>query len=117
MLTLERVRELLLATWGRQACQLSEHWPDVLVQLLKNGTCTNPGNTRASFAPRVDAAVTALTEAYGAGTPADGVDMVWRFFPMLDPPHCAELAWLLAAEAQAGPSVAPAAPQAALAVA
>jgi hypothetical protein len=113
MLTPELVRELLLATWGQQACQHPEYWPEVLTKLLKDGTCTNPGNTRASFAPRVDPAVTALTEAYDAGTPADGVDLVWRVFPMLDRPHCAELAGLLAAEAQFGPSVGPAAPRAA----
>jgi hypothetical protein len=104
-----RVRELLLATWGRQACQNPAHWPEVLERLLKDAPAT-PGGTshgRASLKPAVEEAVAALAAAFAAGPPPDPADCVWRAFPKLDRAHCAELAELLMAEAAAAAPVPP----------
>jgi hypothetical protein len=100
MITSECVHELLLDTWGKQACRRPEDWPDVLGRLLKDGVCTGPGSRRTSFAPRVEDAVAQLTAAYAAGA-APGPDLVWRCFPMLDREHAKELAALLTAETAA----------------
>jgi hypothetical protein len=61
-MTPERVREPLLATIGRQACQRPEDWPVALKHLMEKRGNGGP-DSRGSYTPRVEAAVDALVQA------------------------------------------------------
>jgi hypothetical protein len=91
------VRQLLLETWGAQACQRPADWPEALARLLKDGAAT-PGGCgygRGSLAPVINAAVGALARRFDDVPPTDPADAVWRVFPKLDQAHCTRLATLL----------------------
>jgi hypothetical protein len=83
--TAERVRELLIQTWGEQACQVNpKEWPDVFARLMKEG------KDRGSFKPFVDDAVPVLTKVVNGDAPI-AWDIVWRAFSKLDKEHSATL--------------------------
>lgn len=79
----DQVRDALLRVWAQQACQVPEDRERVLKALLAPGT-----EKKGSYRPRVEAAVTELTAAFGAAdAPADPESVVWRAFSPLDAEH------------------------------
>jgi hypothetical protein len=103
MLTEQRSRELLLQTWGEQACRNPDHWPDTLAALLRgrphddrdfeDGHLKERARyPRGSLLPWVDDATRILTAAFANGVPDDPADAIWRAFSKLDREHCALLA-------------------------
>jgi hypothetical protein len=95
VLTEQRTRELLLQTWGEQACQRPTDWPSVLENLLRGHPhdakdFDERGNLkdrarypRGSLLPALDEAARTLTEAFANEPPADPIDTVWRAFSKL----------------------------------
>jgi hypothetical protein len=99
MITADTVRSALYEVWGQQACQRPADWPDAFARFMAASN-----NTRTSLKPRYEAAIATLTEAYGAGIPPDGEDLIWRAFAHLDPDHGALLHRRLVALVDAAPT-------------
>jgi hypothetical protein len=88
------VRSALYEVWGHQACAMNPaDWPAMFERLMKA--------PRHDFRMRFEQAVTALAEAYRDGPPADGANVVFAYFPMLNFAHRSELARRLVALASA----------------
>jgi hypothetical protein len=96
MITTDTVRIALHEVWGQQACHFARDWPDAFKRLMRPNDAD-----RTSLKPRYEAAIIALAEAYRDGPPADGPDVIWRCFPMLDAAHCTELHNRLSAQTEA----------------
>lgn len=85
VITPERVREVLLATWGEQSCQNETHWPETLKRLLAGS------EKRCGFKLRVDEACNTIAAACANGAPTDLYSVIWRAFAMLDHEHRTKL--------------------------
>jgi hypothetical protein len=82
-----RVKELLLRTWGEQACQNPDNWPPTVRELMARSI----KQTNGSYRLRVAEACEAIASAFANGCPADADDVVWRAFLMLDQDHRTQL--------------------------
>jgi hypothetical protein len=113
-LTEQRVRELLLRTWGEQACRNPANWPDTLESLLRgrphdardfdeHGHLKERARyPRSSLLPAVDEATRTLTAAFARGVPDEPATVVWRAFSKLTRDSCARLTERLIAASRGG---------------
>jgi hypothetical protein len=78
----EKIREILLRTWGEQACQVNNarDWPEALERYM------TPNSKRGSFKPYVDAAVVKVGDMLDAGEVIT-VDDMWVAFSKFDVAH------------------------------
>lgn len=76
----DTVRALTLASWGAQTCRRPSDLPQALGRL-------------ARMKDALEEAVSTLAVTFAADTPpTDPALAIWAAFPVLDDPHCRQLA-------------------------